>query len=45
MTLVCHLVSQDHVIEGSCKFIGGRSSWYVTILPGLVAISIVVVEI
>ena len=37
--------SLDHVIKGSCDFMGGTSSLYVTTLPGFVAVGIVVVEI
>ena len=43
--LICHVTSQKNVIEGSSNFMSGSSSWYVTTLPSLVAISIVVVEI
>ena len=43
--LVCHVILQDHVVKGSCDFIGGSPSWYVTTLQSLVAIGIVVVEI
>ena len=25
MVLVCHVISQDHLIKGSCDFIGGSS--------------------
>ena len=35
---------QDHIIKGSCDFIKGHSSLYVTTLPSLVVIVIVVVE-
>ena len=27
MVLVCHVISQDHVIKGSFDFMGGRPSW------------------
>ena len=27
MILVCHVISQDHVIKGPCDFMGGRPSW------------------
>ena len=43
--LTCDVTSQNHVIEGSCKFLSGSSSWYVTSLPSLVAMGIVVVDI
>ena len=42
MFLVCHVVSKDNVIKGSCNFMVGRSF---TILPTLVTIVIVVVEV
>ena len=29
--LVYHLISLDHVIEGTCDFMDGTSSWYVTL--------------
>lgn len=39
------LTSQNHKKEGSCNFMSGNfSSLYVTTLPRLVAINIVVVE-
>ena len=41
--LICHVNLQDHMIKGSCDFIEGSSSLYVTTLPGLVGTSIVVV--
>ena len=39
------MTSQDHVIEGSRKFMKDISSLYVTTLSSLVDIDIVVVEI
>ena len=42
---ICHVILQNHVIEGSCNFMNGSSSMYVTILPSLLAIGIVVLEI
>ena len=45
MALVCHMILQDHVIQGSCDFMGGTLSWYVTPLPSLVVTGIVLVEI
>ena len=45
MYLICHVTSHDHVIEGSCEFMGGNSLWYIINLRGLVTISIVIVEI
>ena len=44
MFLVCHVTSLNHGIKGSCDFMGGSSSWEVTIYPSLVAVVIVVVE-
>ena len=43
--LICHVTLQDHVIKGSCDFMEGSSSLYVTTMLCLVAINIVVVEI
>ena len=40
-----HVTSQDHVIEGSRNFVSETSSLYVTTLPSLVTIGIVVVEV
>ena len=42
--LVCHEISQGHMIKGSCDFIGRSPPRLVTVLPSLVAISTVVVE-
>ena len=39
MILVCHVISQDHVIKESSKIMG------ITITPSCLAIGIVVVEI
>ena len=36
MALVCHMILQDHVIQGSFDFMGGTLSWYVTPLSRLV---------
>ena len=44
MVLVCHVILQDHVIKGSCNFMGGNPSWQVIALPSLVAIAVLVVE-
>ena len=38
--LICHMTSENHVIEGSISFMSGTSSWHVTTLPGLLAIGI-----
>ena len=45
MILLCHLISRDNVIKGSCEFIGRSSSRKVTFLPSLVAIGTVGMEI
>ena len=45
MYLICHMTSEDPHIEGSCKFIVGGSSRYVTNLINFVTIDIVIVEI
>ena len=42
MYLICHVTSYDHLIEVSCKFVGGSSLRYVTTL---ITIGIVIVEI
>ena len=36
MVLVCLVISQNHVIKGSCAFIGSNPSRYVTVLLSLV---------
>ena len=43
MVLVCLVISQNHVIEGSCFLIGGNPSRYVTVLPSFVTIGLLVV--
>ena len=43
--LIFHVTSQNHLIEGSCKFMGKTSLLYVTTIPSLVVIHIVVKEI
>ena len=43
--LIYHVASQNNVIKGSSNFLSRSSSWYVTTLPSLVVIGIVVVEI
>ena len=40
-----HVTLQNYIIEGSRNFMGGSSTWYVTTVPSLVTIDIVVVEI
>ena len=44
MILFCHVISQDHLIEGSCDFIGRTLLFEVKPLPSLVDKDIVVVE-
>ena len=39
--LICHLTSQDLVLEELCDFKGGSSSLNVTTLPNVVALGIV----
>ena len=41
--LTCHMTFENHVTKGSCDFMKGNSSLYITILPDLAAISIMVV--
>ena len=43
--LVCHMISKDHMIQGSCDFIGGIPSWNVTILLCLVVMGTGLVKI
>ena len=43
--LLCHVTSENPVIEVSSIFMSGNSSWYVTKLPSFVAIGTAVVEI
>ena len=43
--LTCHMTLQNHVIEGSSNFMSGSSSLYITTLPSLLAIGIIVVDI
>ena len=45
MALVCHMTSQDHVIEVSSDFMGRSPGRWDTFLPKLVTIDTVVVEI
>ena len=45
MYLICHVTLQDHLIQGSCKFIGGSSLQYITMLASLMTIDIVIAEI
>ena len=43
--LICHMSSQDHMIKGSCDFMGENSSLYAIPLPNAVAVGIMVAEI
>ena len=45
MVLACHVILQDHVIKGSCDFIGRSPSRKIIIQPSLTAIGTVVVKI
>ena len=45
MHVVCHMISQDHVIKGPSDVIGRSPSRYAIILPSLVGIDILVSEI
>ena len=38
MYLVLHVISQDHLIERACKFIGGIPLCYITALISLMTI-------
>ena len=43
--LICHVTSKNHVIGRSSNFMSGTSSWYVTTLPSLVVIGVVIVKV
>ena len=43
MYLICHVASYDHIIKRSCKYMGGSSFRYITILTRLVMIGKVIV--
>ena len=43
--VICHVVSQYHLIEESCNFVGAKSLQNVTTLTSLVVTRIMVVEI
>ena len=45
MYLICHLTSDDPLIERACKFMGRSSLCYIITLIIFVAISIMMVEI
>ena len=42
MVLACHVMSQDHVIRGSCDFIGSSALKRAAILPNLGVIATLV---
>ena len=42
---ICHVIPQNHVIEGSWNFMSGSSSLYIPSLLSLVVVGIVAVEI
>ena len=42
--LVCHVISWDHLIEGSCEFMAGSTWHYFTTLISLMTIGIAIVE-
>ena len=43
--LTFHVTLQKHVVQGSYTFMSGSSSFYITTVPSLVVIGIVIVEI
>ena len=45
MYLIFHLTSHEHLIKGSCEFMGRDSLQYDTTLISFVTITIVIVEI
>ena len=45
MYLICHLTSHEHIIKGSCEFMGRDSLQYDTTLISFVTITTVIVEI
>ena len=44
-TLMRYVILQDHVIKGSCDFMGKSQSVWITILPSFVAIGTLIVKI
>ena len=44
MVLICHVISQDHLIKGSCNFMRSPSRW-TRILPSLVTMATLMVEL
>ena len=45
MYLTFHMTSQNHLIEGLCRCVGGNSSENVTTLTSLVTVGILIVGI
>ena len=45
MILLCYVILEDHVIKGSCDFMGRSPSTYLTILLSLVTLGTLVGEI
>ena len=45
MTLVCHVILEDHVIKGLCDLMGRSPSRLVNILQALMAIGTVIVRV
>ena len=45
MILVCCMISQDHIIRGSCAFIGSGPLTWIIIVSRMVAIDALIVEI
>ena len=45
MVLACHVMLQDHLIRGSCDFMGSNPSRRSTILPSLVVIATLLVTL
>ena len=40
--LICRVISGEYIIKESCDLMVGSPSWYVTTLPSLVAIDIMI---
>ena len=45
MVLVCHVITEDHELKGSCDFMGDSPSTETTILSSVVAINTLLAEI
>ena len=43
--LICHVTSQNYVIEGSCNFMSGSSLLHANTLPSLLTLGLVTVKI